>query len=621
MFEFKDGLFTIRATGQEIKLSDLGSKLLLDVEWLNPLTGFDYIINMFFNGIIWFNHFLFELFVKAYNLLGKSGGSVDKVIIEVIDRNASLFNTIFDAVKWYALIIIFCYAAYIQLTRRGSGLKILMFTLLGMAFLQQAYAVPKEYNPQAYSLSGGVQVLKEEKAQPRTYVSKIYNGVSTSLDKIQNEVTKGLLAEQNNKVLEIYFEEAVWKPYRGMNADKKKEGGYNLTDEQLIALFGYRDDNKDYKILGKNIEEVVGTKDEPIVENIRTLGNKFSYILVMTVEVPLLGIILNGLALFSFFLKIGILLLVELLPFILVLAILPFFWRMLWNVTRTIGYALVLSSMLGMGATVLVLFNSILSDILQKLTGEDIVFALALRLVIYYLLWRFRSQLGRVFRGRSLAPAGRMLRNAGVNAKQTIQKGLGMVVKPALAGGLMTLGAGKIGANKLLSAYRRTADNRSVKRHMKQGDSLEVAKMKTEQGKEISVLRRKEPMKKLRGASNGLQALTYRLMANGYLKNSAGRQHYEGRQHSVLMRTQRDKIDTLDRKQRIKRLGGAIRHQQRIDEFKKRWKQPSQPLLEPSGPMFIDFRSKTESPKQIFKTVTDKTISPLRKERNEVIIT
>ncbi|WP_392362919.1 hypothetical protein, partial [Streptococcus suis] len=96
--------------------------------------------------------------------------------------------------------------------------------------------------------------------------------------------------------------------------------------------------------LGKNIEEVVGTKDEPIVENIRTLGNKFSYILVMTVEVPLLGIILNGLALFSFFLKIGILLLVELLPFILVLAILPFFWRMLWNVTRTIGYALVLSS-------------------------------------------------------------------------------------------------------------------------------------------------------------------------------------------------------------------------------------------------------------------------------------
>lgn len=247
MFEFEDGLFKIRATGQEIKLSDLGSKLLLDVEWLNPLTGFDYIINMFFNGIIWFNHFLFELFVKAYNLLGKSGGSVDKVIIEVIDRNASLFNTIFNAVKWYALIIIFCYAAYIQLTRRGSGLKILMFALLGMAFLQQAYAVPKEYNPQAYSLSSGVQVSEEEKAQPRTYVSKIYNGVSTSLDKIQNEVTKGLLAEQNNKVLETYFEEAIWKPYRGMNSDAKGKPGY-LTNEQLIALFGYRDDNKDYRV-------------------------------------------------------------------------------------------------------------------------------------------------------------------------------------------------------------------------------------------------------------------------------------------------------------------------------------------------------------------------------------
>lgn len=620
MFEFKDGLFTIKATGQEIKLSDLGSKLLLDVEWLNPLTGFDYIINMFFNGIIWFNHFLFELFVKAYNLLGKSGGSVDKVIVKVIDQNASLFHTIFDAVKWYALIIIFCYAAYIQLTRRGSGLKILMFTLLGMAFLQQAYAVPPEYNQQAYSLSSGVQVSKEERAQPRTYVSKIYNGVSTSLDKIQNEVTKGLLEEKNNEVLETYFEQAIWEPYRGMNSDAKGKPGY-LTNEQLIALFGYRDGDENYEILDKKIKEVVGTKEKPLVENIRTLGSKFAYILVMTIEVPLLGIILNGLALFSFFLKIGILLLVELLPFILVLAILPFFWRMLWNVTRTIGYAMVLSSMLGAGATILVLFNSTLSGILLKLTGEDIVFALALRLVIYYLLWRFRSQLGRVFKGRSLAPAGRMLRNAGVNAKQTIQKGLGMVAKPALAGGLMTLGAGKIGASKLLSAYRRTADNRSVKRHMKQGDSLEVAKLKTEQGKEISILRRKEPMKKLRGASNGLQALTYRLMANGYLKNSAGRTHYRGKQHSVLMRTQRDKIDTLDRKQRIKRLGGAIRHQQRIDEFKKRWKQPSQPLLEPSGPMFIDFRSKTESPKQIFKTVTDKTISPLRKERNEVIIT
>ncbi len=114
MFEFKDGLFTIRATGQEIKLSDLGSKLLLDVDWFNPLTGFDYIINAFFNGIIWFNHFLFELFVKAYDLLGKSGGSVDKVIIEVIDLNASLFNTIFNAVKWYALIITFCYLTMFQ---------------------------------------------------------------------------------------------------------------------------------------------------------------------------------------------------------------------------------------------------------------------------------------------------------------------------------------------------------------------------------------------------------------------------------------------------------------------------------------------------------------------------
>ncbi len=490
-----------------------------------------------------------------------------------------------------------------------------------MAFLQQAYAVPPEYNQQAYSLFGGVQVSEEEKDQPRTYVSKIYNGVSTSLDEIQNEVTKGLLEEKNNEVLATYFEEAIWEPYRGMNADKKKEGGYNLTDEQLIALFGYRDDNREYRVLDKRIEEVVGTKGEPIVENIRTLGNKFSYILVMTVEVPLFGIILNGLALFSFFLKIGVLLLVELLPFILVLAILPFFWRMLWNVTRTIGYALVLSSMLGMGASVLVLFNSTLSNILQKLTGEDIVFALALRLVIYYLLWRFRSQLGRVFRGRSLAPAGRMLRNAGVNTKQTIQKGFGIVAKPALAGGLMALGASKIGANKLLSAYRRTTDNRFVKRHMQQGDSLEVAKMKTEQGKEISILRRKEAVNKLRVASNGLQALTYRLMASGYLKNSAGRKHYEGRQHSVLIRTQRDKIDTLDRKQRIKRLGGAISRQQRIDQFKKTWKQPSQPLLEPSGSIFIDFRSKTESPKQIVKTVTDKTISPLRKERNEVIIT
>lgn len=593
MFEFKDGGFFIRGTEQAIDLADLGSKLLNDIDWLNPATAFDTLFNKFFNGIIWIAQALFELFVKTYDLLGNSGGAVDMVIVKIIDQNASTFQTIFGAVRWYALIALFIYAFYTQIARRGSGVKIIMLGVLSMVFVQQLYTAPPEFNQEAYSFSGGVSVSKEERAQPRTYVSKMYYGISTALDGIQKEITAGLLKESSNQVLVTYFEQAIWEPYKGMNADWKMEGGYNLTDEQLIALFAYRDNDKEYKILGEKIEDVVGTEEEPKVKNIRTLGSKMKYILVMLIEVPLLGIILNGLSLLAFVLKIGILLLFIGFPYILATALFPFFWNVLWNITRTIGYAMTLSALIGAGATLLVLFNATLSSILLNLTGQDIVFSLFLRLIIYYLLWKFRSQIVRIFKGRRLAPAGRMLGRFKKNVQQTAQKGLGLITKPALAGGLMAIGAGKIGAEKLSHAYRQNRNQRSINKHMAQGDSFEVALQKTEKGQEIRTLRRKEPMKQVRGAGNRTKALAYHLLSRGYRDNTAGNQHYRQKGQGALLRIQKDKIDTLDRKRRIKSLDRSIRHQQGIDEFKKNWRQPEQPVIESSGAMFIDFRNRT----------------------------
>lgn len=588
MFEFKDGEFFIKGTEQAINLSDLGSKLLNDVDWYNPMTGIDTFFNKMFNGLIWVAQFLFELFVKTYDLLGKSGGTVDTAIVKMIDQSASTFQTLFGAVHWYALIVIFSYAFYMQVARRGSALKIICLSMLVMGFVQQLYVAPPKLDPVAYSLSGGVEVT-----QPRTYVSKLYYGISTALDKVQKEITAGLLEESSNQVLVAYFEQAIWEPYWGMNADLKKEGGYNLTDKQMIALFGFRDNDKEYMVLGKKIEEVVGTKEQPKVKNIRTLGTKMKYILVMLIEVPFLGILLNGLSIFAFVLKIGILFLFIGFPYILVIAIFPFFWNVLWNTTRTIGYAMVLSSMIGASTTLLVIFNATLNSILLKLTGQDIVFSLFLRLIIYYLLWKFRSQIARIFQGRRLAPAGRMLRQLTSNTGTTVKKGLGMASKTALIGGLMAVGAGKIGAEKLLAKQRAHAYNRSVKGYMKRGDSFEVATQKTERGQEMRTLRRKEPMKQIRAVGNKSKALAYHLLSKGYRDNTAGSQHYGRKRQGALLSIQKDKIDTLDRKQRIKSLDRSIRHQQGIDNFKKNWKQPEQAVIEPTGPMFIDFRNKT----------------------------
>ncbi|MBF0817875.1 hypothetical protein [Streptococcus acidominimus] len=618
MFEYKDGFFFVKETGQKIFLSDLNSKLLLDTDWYNPMTGIDYVWNSLLNALVWLYQFFFEIIVKIYDILGKNGGEIDNIIIKTIDKNAALFETIYDSLFWYILIILFSYAFYMQVTRRGSALKIICLSMLVMGFVKAMYTAPPEVNPAAYSLSGGVK--EEEKARPRTFVSTIYLKVSTTLETVGSNALAGFSDDSPDQVLVTYFEQAIWEPYRGMNADKKEDGNYNLEKEQLIALFGYRDGDEDYEILDKKIKEVVGTKKEPIVKNIRGLGNKFAYVLVGLIEVPLLGMVLVAFSVFSFALKSGILVLFYLLPLLLIASIFPFMWHVFTNTAKTIGKGLVFSNLTGMASALFMLFNATLNSIYLSLTKQDVVVSLVLRLLTYLILWKFRFQIARIFRGQRLAPAGRMLRKLTLGAGTTARKGLGVVSKPALVGGLMAVGAGKIGAEKLLAKQRASAYNRSVQGYMKQGDSFEVATQKTERGQEVRTLRRKEPMKQIRGMGNKTKALAYHLLSKGYRANTAGSQHYGRKQQGALLRVQKDKIDTLDRKQRIKSLDHSIRHQQGIDNFKKNWKQPEQAVIEPSGPMFIDFRNKTfqTQSSQIEKKETPAQL--LRKKETEVNI-
>lgn len=493
-----------------------------------------------------------------------------------------------------------------------------------MGFVKAMYTAPPELNPAAYSLSGGVKVTQEEKAQPRTFISTIYSKVSTTLEKVGENVSAGFSGDSPDQVLVTYFEQAIWEPYKGMNADKKEEGGYNLTDDQLIALFGYRDGDESYRILDKDMKEIVGTKEKPIVKNIRGLGNKFAYVFVGLIEVPLLGMVLIAFSIFSFVIKSGILILIYSLPLLLIASIFPFLLHVFINTTKTIGKGLLLSNLTGLASSLFLLFNMTLNSIYLSLTTNDVVVSLVLRLLTYLILWKFRFQIARIFKGQRLAPAGRMLRQLTSGTTKTVQRGLGMVSKPALVGGLMAIGAGKIGTEKLLARQRANAYNRSVQGHMKQGDSFEVASLKTERGQELRTLRRKEPMKKIRGMGNKTKALAYHLLSKGYRDNTAGNQHYRRKHKGTLLRIDKDKIDTLDRKQRIKSLDRSIRHQKGIDNFKKGWKQPQQPLLEPSGPMFIDFRNKSFKTKSQVPKVPSKNkefpAQLLRKKEKEVII-
>ncbi|MGT2712280.1 hypothetical protein [Streptococcus oriscaviae] len=560
LFEYKDGAFYVIQSGQEIDLADIGSKLLLDVDW-NPLSGLDYVWNSIFNGVIWLAKFFFEIYVKLYDVLGAGTGAVDDLIEKVINQNATFFETVFNAIVPYAVVFLFLYALYMQVTRRGSIFKIMLVGIFTMSFVRAAY-IP---------LGNG-----------ETGVSMVYNRVSTTIDDIASSVMDGFTGSSDNQALVTYFEEVMWKPYQGMNADMSKDGKYNLTDDQLIALFGYRDGNDDYRILGELIKNVVGTKEEPIVKNIRTLGNKFAYILVMFVEVNLFGIVLVAFSIFGFFLKTSVLFIFYFLPFLLLIAIFPFFSQVIFNTSKTVAGALLISGLVGIFSTLFMLFNTSLNDFYLLLFGGSIIMSVFMRAVTYYLMWRFRGWIGRLFTRGRLAPAGRILNTFKQKTIQTASKGLEMLQKPTRGGMLLATAGTKIGYDMVSKGYQHISTNRSVNRKMRAGDSFEVASLKTERDKEVKFLKRSESRQKIADMKHKGQVLIHDLMSKGYRQDSLESREHQEKSLSAQNKIAAGRLDLTNRRQRIKRLNNAIQFRRATEKFRKSETKPLK-FHDPSG--------------------------------------
>ncbi|HEM6281326.1 TPA: hypothetical protein U2C93_001589 [Streptococcus suis] len=605
MFEFKDGQFYYLLEGETklIKLSDIGSKILVEGSVTNPMSYIPLFINLFFNMIVWLSKFLFGIFVKTYEFLGNGSDSVDSKVIEVINVNAAFFQTLFKTVAPYAFIALLLYALTMQVKRQGSALKIILLGFLTMGLIRGIY-------------------MPDSSGQ--TGVSRLYTSVSKIVDDVADSASKGLSNDSSTNAMATYFKNAMWLPYQGMNADLQDDGSFNLSDKALFDLLEFQDGDKvsDLKLDDKPMKDIAGTKDEPKVNNLWELGGKFPYVLIMLLETTVLGIVIVAFSIFGFFLKVLIIFAFYFLPILLVLSIFPFFSNMLFNTGKGLLSLTALSGMTGVFSSLFMMFNSALQDLFMAVFTNDIVLVFIFKAFVYWLIWLCRHQIIAFLVSRSMPQATRILNRFGDNGKAIVNNSLEIVKKPAMGSLLLANGAlrtvgGKVkpGLERMKQGVSDTRFNKSVQRRMENGESFEVATLETAKGIEEKRIRRKQPMQTLSTMKHKTRALYHDLMEKGYVGLDSEKQA----EHASKSLQSKNKLNELKvskegSRQKVNVLNQAIdKHVQK------------QEVPKPSGsdPIFVDFkkRGKVNSPLSSISTVgqNHKIVKDMPKEVEKTI--
>ncbi|MDD7356085.1 MAG: hypothetical protein PUG44_03385 [Streptococcus hyointestinalis] len=344
----------------------------------------NYLINSFVQAIFWVNKTIFSMMATIYDSLDKNS-SLNTQIVDILNIAGDTYNSLMTSQVLLFVGGLFVSYAYYEYAKRGGG----FFTSLLKLFVT----------------FGVVTIFFTKSATGDYYLTRAYTnvdsaltGVASSVSKLENAYSSKGYGE--GSPLDSYFEQAIWEPYAYMNADKvsgndvKYAGlGLNLSEKELKALLAYDSDDKKFKLNDKTMEEIVYNGDKVKIKNLsNNWGDKFSYAIGSIFKTTVLGIIIDAFAIFRFVLRITLLILFVLSPFVALISFIPTMQIVLLNFAKRIGITVGLSGFMDFFAIMALFIYKMIDDVVSTFFNNYLL-VVFVEIIVLVMLWKKRDWL------------------------------------------------------------------------------------------------------------------------------------------------------------------------------------------------------------------------------------
>lgn len=343
----------------------------------------NYLINSFVQAIFWVNKTIFSMTATIYEKLD-SDGDINKSIVDVLNIAGDTYNSLMTSQVLLFVGGLFVSYAYYEYAKRGGG----FFTSLLKLFVT----------------FGVVTIFFTKSATGDYYLTRAYTnvdsaltGVASSVSKLENTYSSKGYGE--GSPLDSYFEQAIWEPYAYMNADKVSEDKakykglkLNLSEKDLKALLAYDSDDKKFKIDDKKIEEIVYDGDDTKIKNLsNNWGDKFSYAIGSIFKTTVLGIIVDAFAIFRFVLRVTLLILAVLSPFVALISFIPTMQIVLLNFAKRMGITIGLAGFMDFFAIMALFIYKMIDGVVSTLFSANYLLVVFVEIIVLIMLWKKRD--------------------------------------------------------------------------------------------------------------------------------------------------------------------------------------------------------------------------------------
>ena len=339
------------------KLSSFGSKVYFPKKFLNMDAQTNYLINTVISIPFWITKQIFWLASMVYEFIQSGNNTnLDSYLTTIVTTSANVFSNLLTTGLLSLAGLIMVMYAYSRHVQGGN-----FFTSLGRSvFVYLAILL-------FYSNINGAYV-----------VQKVYNNTNS----LTNELTASMVGstqsyQTSDGVLDLYFRQAIWKPYVYMNTDVKEmktDGTFTsndskVTTDTLKELLDYKSGDDKFKFNDKKtIDKFVGDEKKPKVPRMQNAwGDKFLYGFISMFDAVGMGIIIILMAIISFILKMVFFLLLILSPFIFLLAIFPPFENMFYRFVKSSIVVEVSASAVNFLTVFILYFYMILTNVTEKM--------------------------------------------------------------------------------------------------------------------------------------------------------------------------------------------------------------------------------------------------------------
>ncbi|WP_277295486.1 hypothetical protein [Streptococcus hyointestinalis] len=345
----------------------------------------NYLINSFVQAIFWVNKTIFSMTATIYEKLD-SDGDINKSIVDVLNIAGDTYNSLMTSQVLLFVGGLFVSYAYYEYAKRGGG----FFTSLLKLFVT----------------FGVVTIFFTKSATGDYYLTRAYTnvdsaltGVASSVSNLENTYTKQGYGD--GSPLDSYFKQAIWEPYAYMNSDKVSGNdvkysdlGLNLSEKDLKALLAYDNDDKKFKIDDKKIEEIVYDGDDTKINNLsNNWGDKFSYAIGSIFKTTVLGIIVDAFAIFRFVLRVTLLILAVLSPFVALISLMPTMQIVLLNFAKRMGITVGLAGFMNFFAIMALFIYKMIDTVVSDLFTANYLLVVFVEIIVLVMLWKKRDWL------------------------------------------------------------------------------------------------------------------------------------------------------------------------------------------------------------------------------------